>query len=237
MSQQGPQLTHSLVIPIATTASYPMLQRGLQEFRTRRATIRNRETGIVSWLDGRAIRPAGTLHLTIGVMSLQDSRKLQQAIQLLNRLDIEAMLRESSSTATSASPLSVSLRGLCSMHDPSRTSVLYVYPKDFTHRLRRLCEWVRDEFLKHGLMVESKWPFKLHVTIVNTYYAHDRNGRHPPIDARALLEHFKDFVWAEDVVLNRVAICEMGAKNVVDRRTGRVVDEAYTEVESKAIRV
>jgi len=80
-------------------------------------------------------------------------------------------------------------------------------------------------------------PLKLHVTIVNTYYAQQPNWRHPLIDARALLAHFKDFIWLENVRLDRIAICEMGAKEMVDARTGRVVDEAYTEVAAKPIRV
>jgi len=86
-------------------------------------------------------------------------------------------------------------------------------------------------------MVDVNRPLKLHVTIVNTIYAQGRNGRHPLIDARAILEHFKDFVWLEDILLDRVAICEIGAKKLVDARTGRVVDEAYNEVAAKAIRV
>lgn len=49
------------------------------------------------------------------------------------------------------------------------------------------------------------------------------------IDATGLLETFKDYVWAEDVVLDRIAICEMGAKKITDAG-GNVVDEQYTEV-------
>ncbi|KAL9087860.1 MAG: hypothetical protein Q9165_006422 [Trypethelium subeluteriae] len=50
-------------------------------------------------------------------------------------------------------------------------------------------------------------------------------------NATALIEKYKDFVWAEDVHLDRLAICEMGAKTVYDRN-GKVVEEKYTEVAS-----
>ena len=68
--------------------------------------------------------------------------------------------------------------------------------------------------------------------------ADDRSQGHGPnanaplkIDATALLEKFKDFIWAENVVLDRIAICEMGAKKIMDAK-GRVVNEEYTEVAS-----
>lgn len=66
----------------------------------------------------------------------------------------------------------------------------------------------------------------------------DRSEGHGPnanaplkIDARALLEKYKDFVWAENVVLDRIAICEMGAKKKFDGE-GNVIAEEYTEVAS-----
>ncbi|KAK4953272.1 hypothetical protein LTR10_008981 [Elasticomyces elasticus] len=64
----------------------------------------------------------------------------------------------------------------------------------------------------------------------------DRSQGHGPkanaplrMDATALLERYREFMWAENVVLDRVAICEMGAKKITDAE-GRVVAEEYTEV-------
>ncbi|KAL8710752.1 MAG: hypothetical protein Q9220_004770 [cf. Caloplaca sp. 1 TL-2023] len=51
-------------------------------------------------------------------------------------------------------------------------------------------------------------------------------------DARELLDRYAGFTWARDVVVEKVAICEMGAKKVVDERTGEVVGEEYREVAS-----
>ncbi|KAK5119295.1 hypothetical protein LTR85_007651 [Meristemomyces frigidus] len=65
---------------------------------------------------------------------------------------------------------------------------------------------------------------------------YDRSQGHGPnanaplkIDATAILEEFKDFVWAENVALDRIAICEMGAEKITNAE-GKVVGEEYTEV-------
>lgn len=63
----------------------------------------------------------------------------------------------------------------------------------------------------------------------------DRSQGHGPdakaplrIDARDILERYKDFVWAEHVLLDRIAICEMGAKKILDDN-GEVIREEYKE--------
>ena len=78
----------------------------------------------------------------------------------------------------------------------------------------------------------------MHATLVNTIYAkgkksqgHGPNANAPlKIDARALLHKYENFVWAEDLILDRIAICEMGAKKQMEN--GEVVGEEYTEVAS-----
>jgi activating signal cointegrator complex subunit 1 len=71
----------------------------------------------------------------------------------------------------------------------------------------------------------------------------DRSQGHGPhsnaplkFDARRLLEEYKNFVWAEGVVLDRIAICEMGAKKLLGV-DGEVVGEEYTEVASVGLPV
>ncbi|KAK5131497.1 hypothetical protein LTR08_000891 [Meristemomyces frigidus] len=66
----------------------------------------------------------------------------------------------------------------------------------------------------------------------------DRSQGHGPnanaplkIDATAILEKFGTFVWAENVALDRIAICEMGAKKIMNA-AGMVVAEEYIEVAS-----
>jgi len=69
----------------------------------------------------------------------------------------------------------------------------------------------------------------------------DRSQGHGPnanaplkMDATALLERYKDFVWAENVTIDRIVICEMGAKKVMNTQ-GEVVSEEYTEVARVAL--
>lgn len=54
------------------------------------------------------------------------------------------------------------------------------------------------------------------------------------IDARGLLEQHKNYTWAENVTLDRIAICEMGAKKKYDEE-GRLIGEEYKEVASIAL--
>jgi len=49
------------------------------------------------------------------------------------------------------------------------------------------------------------------------------------INAVGILERYKEYVWADDFVLDRVAICEMGAKKIFNEK-GEVVSEEYKEV-------
>lgn len=59
---------------------------------------------------------------------------------------------------------------------------------------------------------------------------HGPNARAPiRFDARGLLERFEGFVWAEGLRVEKVAICRMGARKVLDEG-GAVVGEEYEEV-------
>lgn len=48
-------------------------------------------------------------------------------------------------------------------------------------------------------------------------------------DASALIKEYKKFVWAEEVVVDRVQVCKMGARKILDER-GEVADEQYEVV-------
>ncbi|KAF1345518.1 AKAP7 2'5' RNA ligase-like domain-containing protein [Delphinella strobiligena] len=70
----------------------------------------------------------------------------------------------------------------------------------------------------------------------STEEENDRSQGHGPdakaplrIDARDILDRYKDFVWAENISLDRVAICEMGAKKISNEK-GEVIREEYKEV-------
>ena len=150
-----------------------------------------------------------------------------------------ALAAERASRAnTTSEPLTIDLKGLVSMHVPEKTSIVYIEPCDSSERLYPFCLALQDIFNKEGILVPDDRKLKLHATLVNTIYAkgkksqgHGSNAKAPmKIDARALLDKYADFVWAKDVVLDRIAIFEMGAKKRIEN--GEVVGEEYTEVAS-----
>jgi activating signal cointegrator complex subunit 1 len=222
----------------------------------------------------KAIRPLGTLHLTLGVMSLLTEEKLQGALAVLQGLDLKALLRAAADPSPplempsevqegqgrkSASKkggvdaeqhdevprLQVTLKGLDSMHDPKSTSVLYTSPLDASGRLYHFCCALKQAFVDAGYMVAEERKLLLHATIVNTVYVPaDRssrghagafggrgargrgrgrgggvdgygNGKHKGkllLDASELLGDWETYVWMQDVSIEKVEICRMGAK-------------------------
>lgn len=243
-----PPLTHFLCIPLVTPASRPELSASLASFRRETASANERCFRIP---DG-AVRPLGTLHLTLGVMSLKEER-LGEAVGLLGGLRMgeilaEARREEAERTRAAArlvgegpeggapvadEGMSISLRGLHSMQKASQASVLYAPPVDARGTLRPFCEKLRAKFLEAGLMVDDDRPLLLHATIVNTVYVRGRGrgkGRRLTLDAGSLLDRYADYVWLERFAVDRVAICRMGAKEV-EGEEGEV-DAAY-EVEAE----
>jgi activating signal cointegrator complex subunit 1 len=131
------------------------------------------------------------------------------------------------------------------MQSPAKSSVLYAPPADKDGILYSFCEKVRRAFLDAEIMAEEGRPLLLHATVLNTIYVKGgrasrgggsgRRGRHGAgssrlvIDATEILDRYEDFVWMEDLVVEKIAICRMGAKKVEDGDEG---DEAY-EVEAE----
>jgi activating signal cointegrator complex subunit 1 len=278
-------LTHFLCIPLVTAASKPQLEASIATFRADVCPSQSNETDSadgVTRIHPKAIRPAGVMHCTLGVMSL-DEEQLGRAVELLKSLDITQLLSDVADTLPSRAstrtdpqatqhepslndqqrislqrpisapaqhesrpnsprePLKIDLTGLVSMHDPQKTSIVYIEPYDPSARLYRFCLTLQNIFKREGILVPDDRELRLHATIINTVYAkgkksqgHGPNANAPlKIDARALLEKYDGFVWARDVVLDRIAICEMGAKKVVGE--GEVLDEEYTEVASVSL--
>ncbi|KAF2803556.1 uncharacterized protein BDZ99DRAFT_353762, partial [Mytilinidion resinicola] len=229
-----PPLTHFLCIPLVTPTSRPQLQEALERFKGDVCATEN--------VPEKAIRPLGTLHLTLGVMSL-DEDGLERATALLQSLSLADLLNTASAEETATFPttqpdsLVISIQGLHSMHPPARTSILYAAPEDPTGRLYPAATKLRDLFTQAGFMGPEDRPLKLHATIVNTVYAKSGKGGRGAghganakallrLDAQEMVERYRDFVWAEGVKVERIAICKMGAKKVVDAG-GVVVGEEY----------
>lgn len=132
------------------------------------------------------------------------------------------------------------------MHDASKASVLYAPPSEPDGILRSFCQKLRKPFMDSGLMIDDGRPLLLHATIINTIYVKPsrvdggrggRGGRggggsrreRMTIDARDLLDRYRDYVWMEGFPITRVAICKMGAKKIEG------TDDAAYEVVSEIV--
>ncbi|KAL1889185.1 hypothetical protein Sste5346_009043 [Sporothrix stenoceras] len=261
-----PQLTHFLCIPLATIAGRPQLADSLATFHADVAatsvamtsggsggpsSANNRNTTVRRGpLPPTALRPVGTLHLTLGVLSL-DGDRLQEAVSRLQSLSRDDKVVPAAGAAEEK-PISMALRGLHAMQPPARATVLYASPVDEKTGslaaaggpLLELCERVRSVFA--DLMVPDERPLLLHATIVNTVYAKERRGGSGrggrggnrggggggggaklTFDARELIERYDDFVWMEKVPVQKVALCRMGAQTTAVDDDGAVADAAY----------
>lgn len=185
-----PPLTHFLCLPLVSDKSAEQLEASLEKLRDEL-----RRTELVPL---EAVRPVGTLHLTLGVMSL-DAERLGAANQCLQGFDIRSLLRDigaqklaekaaeagtiSENLGAAAFPdteaLAIDLKSLVPMQAPHKTSILYAEPRDASQRLYPFGVALRDYFREKGFLVEDKRALKLHATIVNTIYAKSagRSGR------------------------------------------------------------
>lgn len=239
-------LTHFLSLPLVTLHSLPQLQTSLAHLRT---TVARTD------IPEKAVRPASSLHLTLGVMALTPS-SLAAVLQHLSSLDLaallasvtpEAPLSENPTRQMATNGITVQLKGLKPM--PGRglgTSVLYAEAIEDDHGEARLVQWgeaVRREFSAWMPEGERERGLRVHCTVLNTVYARGRGrgekqggGRKGPMkfDPKELSEAYGDFVWAEGVRIDRVQVCEMGARKVRDGR-GEVVDEVYEVVGERMV--
>ncbi|SLM33397.1 Protein kinase A anchor protein, nuclear localisation signal domain [Lasallia pustulata] len=93
-----PPLTHFLCLPLVTASSRSLLQTSLETFSAE--AVSPTEASTVP-IPEKAIRPLGTLHLTIGVMTLQTQDRIDACLNFLRGLDVHDLLRR----AEEASPV------------------------------------------------------------------------------------------------------------------------------------
>jgi activating signal cointegrator complex subunit 1 len=183
-----PPLTHFLCLSLVTEASRQHLQARLATFKEELA-----KDGPVPT---KAVRPVGTLHMTLGVMSL-NPQELEGAVQHLANLNLHNLLRDithrriaekaaedgtiaenlNAAAMPDTDALTVNLESLVPMQAPHKTSILYAEPRDGTQRLVPFAEELREQFTKKGFMVEDDRPLRLHATILNTVYAKPKKGK------------------------------------------------------------
>ncbi|KAF8121225.1 kinase A anchor protein [Boletus edulis] len=156
-------------------------------------------------LDRTIMIPPRRLHLTLGVMSLDDaegsdigfnsqatdSRKktLSQALSLLTSL--EPRISEMLCGAHLMVPLQMMDIMPPDGGDPDKAHVLWLGPShenEEARRLRQVGEMVNKTFVEAGFITERR-PLKLHCTILNTTYRQPRTrGPRHPFSYRRLLE-------------------------------------------------
>ncbi|KAE8352356.1 AKAP7 2'5' RNA ligase-like domain-containing protein [Aspergillus coremiiformis] len=101
--EKRPPLTHFLCLPLVNAASLPQLESSLATFKAsiprrplRYGANASPEQSLIP--DG-ALRPVGTLHLTLGVMSLPTKERLNEAIEFFRSLDLASIAREAEKVA------------------------------------------------------------------------------------------------------------------------------------------
>ncbi|KAF2219545.1 kinase A anchor protein, partial [Elsinoe ampelina] len=272
-----PALTHFLCLPLVDQSSRPELEESLGNFRLEVSGGSHGERD-TPHVPAGAIRPVGSIHLTIGVMSLKEEGRVDEAVRYLQSLNAAALFApfaaldgsDTKSMERCSSGLTIDLISLHPMQSAKATTILYASPAEPTNCLYTIANKLRKLFTDAGFLLPDTRPLKLHATIVNTIYVKGRDQtpetgpvpdsvsaaakerlpftdpsaspgptsklhtrRLPPLklDARSLIEMYKDNIWARNIVIDRVAFCEMGAKNVLNDN-GEVVDQVYREVAS-----
>lgn len=188
-----PPLTHFLCLPLISDSNRSQISTALEQLR--------KDVEAHTPVPPKAVRPVGTLHLTLGVMSLSPPQ-LARATQHLSDLNISQLLRgittqklaESAADTPTVSEslgavqnppihppnpvlaapphaLPVQLAGLVPMQTPRRTSILYAEPRDASGRLVGFAESLRSSFEDEGLVVRDERGLRLHATLLNTVYA------------------------------------------------------------------
>lgn len=247
---KAPPLTHFLCIPLVTAASRPQLSQSISAFRD----DVTRPKGLGGFdLPFDAVRPVGTLHLTLGMMSFPKDESLDKAVELLKSLKpreimstVKAPVMPGSSGGAEAAAkgqpeLLITLKGLHTFQKADKATVLFAPPSDQTGVIQAFSEKIKALFKDAGLLAPDDRPLLLHATIVNTIYVKGNRKSHGHgkkrggdrtfvADGQAIMDRYEDQVWLENAPLDRIAICRMGAKPVEEN--GTVVDAAY-EVEAE----
>ncbi|KAL5001962.1 AKAP7 2'5' RNA ligase-like domain-containing protein [Aspergillus recurvatus] len=104
-----PPLTHFLCLPLINSVSLPQLESSLISFKASIPPIPpstldkgqqdEHQQAQRALIPDDAIRPVGTLHLTLGVMSLPTPERLDEALQFFRSLDLVDLMRKAEESA------------------------------------------------------------------------------------------------------------------------------------------
>ncbi|CAG8899360.1 unnamed protein product [Penicillium egyptiacum] len=168
--QKRPQLTHFLCLPLINTKSLPQLDASLAAFKTAhlaapgpaaQSSSEGQGDTFRLGLPSTAFRPLGTIHLTLGVMSLTNKERLDEALAFFQTLDLADLMNEAEratahtqqkSAPDQSSPLTVSLESLHALPQGKSATILHASPVDPTGRLLPFCIKLRDKFIEAGFI-------------------------------------------------------------------------------------
>ncbi|KAF3481311.1 uncharacterized protein GIQ15_04070 [Arthroderma uncinatum] len=167
-----PPLTHFLCVPLINQTSISQLADSLAEFKSLIPLVpppgpaagHVPDTPLVPY---GALRPLGTLHFTLGVMSLTTQERLDDALAFLQSLDLASIMQEATlevkSRQTSlqgydlgetslTEPLTIDLVSLHALPRARSATILHASPLDITGRLYPFCVKLREKFMDAGFM-------------------------------------------------------------------------------------
>lgn len=226
--EKKPPLTHFLCLPLVNSTSLPQLESSLEAFKAAIPACAEPEKhahphqhphpSARSLIPDGAVRPVGTLHLTLGVMSLPSKERLDEALRFFHSLDLASTAREAGRIASQRQreqdsmniedgasdtprPFKVSLESLHALPRARSATVLHAAPVDPTARLYPFCEMLRDKFLDAGFLVgESKGNENENEKPPEAVDQNPSNGACPELkteDQQSLLEEMPTDVAAE----------------------------------------
>lgn len=106
-----PSPTHFLCLPLVNSTSLPQLESSIAAFKKAhppapvaeppldRDQSANEHDVLRPLIPDGSVRPLGTLHLTLGVMSLPTKQRLEEALAFFQSLDLAALMREAERVA------------------------------------------------------------------------------------------------------------------------------------------
>lgn len=153
-----------------------------------------------------------TFHLTVQMLKLWNSERLQQASEVLQKS--LPMVHD----ALEGRPLLVRLGKLVQMRgSPEKVHVVYAHvtEADGSNRLMRACEVLRMAYREAGLVTagDEKEHLKLHATVINTSHR-KRSMKRVPVDARAILAEHGEADWGE----YRISDAQLSQRFVFDSK-------------------
>ncbi|KAK2768493.1 hypothetical protein FQN54_000348 [Arachnomyces sp. PD_36] len=170
--EKRPPLTHFLCLPLINPTSLPQLVSSLAEFKEAiplnspsQANSLKPQTRLIP---DDALRPVGTLHFTLGVMSLTTEERVQEALKFLQDLDITSLMQDvvselspqgTKGSETALEPLNISLTSLHALPKAKDATILHAAPSDSTSRLYPFSQRLRNKFIEAGFILaetESK---------------------------------------------------------------------------------